>query len=63
MSDTDQKIQILKIEIEQIEKDMKEAEEKMKNASQEDKPLLIHIISTGELELNRLRRELEILMN
>ena len=62
MSETEQKIQILKREIEQIEKDMKDAEEKMKTAPEEDKPLLIHIISTGEIELTRLREELQSLM-
>lgn len=59
MSETEQKIEILKKEIEQIEKDMKDAEEKIKTAKEEDKSLLIHIISTGELELSRLREELE----
>ena len=62
MSETEQKIQILKKEIEQIEKDIKEAEEKIKIASDEDKSLLIHIISTGELELSRLKEELESLI-
>jgi len=59
MSETEQKIQTLKREIEQIEKDMKDAEERIKTAKEEDKSLLIHIISTGELELIRLKGELE----
>lgn len=61
MSETEQKIYILKTQIEQIEKDMKDAEERIKTAKEEDKSLLIHIISTGELEVFRLREELESL--
>lgn len=63
MSETEQKIHILKAQIEQIEKDMQDAEEKIKTAKEEDKSLLIHVISTGELELIRLRQELEDLIN
>ncbi len=62
MSEIEQKIQLIKTQIEQLEKDMAEAEEKMKTAKEEDKALLIHIISSGEVELNRLRGELEELM-
>ena len=62
MSEIEQRIQLIKTQIEQLEKDMAEAEEKMKTAKEEDKALLIHIISSGEVELNRLRGELEELM-
>ena len=58
MSETEQKIQILKNQIEQLENDIKDAEKRMKTEKIEDKSLLIHIISTGELELVRLRMEL-----
>ena len=64
MQKTEEQIEILKNQIAQIEKDIQEAEEKMKTViKEEDKNLLIHIISTGELELNRLREELEYIMN
>ncbi len=62
MSETEQKIQLIKTQIEQLKKDIAEAEEKMKTAKEEDKALLIHIISSGEIELDRLRGELEELM-
>ncbi len=62
MSEIEQKIQLIKTQIAQLEKDIAEAEEKMKTAKEEDKALLIHIISSGEIELNRLRGELEELM-
>ncbi len=64
MKKTEEQIEILKTQIAQIEKDIQEAEEKMKTViKEEDRNLLIHIISTGELELNRLREELENLFS
>ncbi len=59
MSETEQKIHILKNEIKQLEEDIKKAEEKIKDAIGEDKSLLIHIISISEIELKRLREELD----
>lgn len=64
MQEIEQQKQILQTQIQQLEKDIQDAQEKMKTiTTEEDKSLLIHIISSGEVELNRLRKELEILMN
>ena len=44
---------------------MKDAEERLKkeNLPEDDKSLIIHIISTGELEIIRLKEELNHLKN
>lgn len=64
MQEIEQQKQILQTQIEQLEKDIQEAQEKIKTVTtEEDKSLLIHIISSGEMELSRLRKELETLMN